>query len=476
MTPDPTGYGEGPNRVGCRRGMLLVAFLLLATRVNHAHPAHAKPVNYPFVVGFERFHSGLDDEDYLAEGGFLLLNELNCVACHAAPEPLRNQFPGVVATNLEGVASRLAPVELEIFIRNPRFAKRDTTMPSLFAGPDRDLDEVAALRTWLGTLTVDLPDYPVGDIEKGRALYHRIGCVACHAPENGYRPRAFRKNAEIEDGRSRERADEPRGFLRSRGAHPLPPPSERASSLRAHAGLRPPVADAADLAAYLKAGPDLVLPDNLTEALVGRAPAGGTPAADPALVSKGRELFFTKQCHACHRVPESRPPPLPPNRPRGLSQAFPPTPREAASRSGPWVGSCRSTGSTSCRNAPSPPPSNACGTHPARSPARAGLAPQAAQLLRLPRTRRRGRTGDLARGLLRVPQRRCRGNGARRPSPPGAGWSVPEPFKSHDLRHPLWSAGCAVLAPASPRSHAPFPSRSRPAARRTSRGAGSAQP
>lgn len=289
--------------MGAAAGLLLVAFLLLATRGTHAHPAHAKPVNYPFVVGFERFHSGLDDEDYLAEGGFLLLNELNCVACHAAPEPLRNQFPGVVATNLEGVASRLAPVELEIFIRNPRFAKRDTTMPSLFAGPDRDLDEVAALRTWLGTLTADLPDYPVGDIEKGRALYHRIGCVACHAPENGYRPPGIPENAEIEMAGLASVPMNLADFY-DLGAltHFLLRPNEHRPSGRMP-DFALSVADTADLAAYLKAGPDLVLPDNLTEALVGRAPAGGTPAADPALVSKGRELFFTKQCHACHRVP-----------------------------------------------------------------------------------------------------------------------------------------------------------------------------
>jgi mono/diheme cytochrome c family protein len=291
MAKDRTGLGAAAKP-------LLAAVLLLGTQGTHAHPAHAKPVNYPFVVGFERFHSGLDDEDYLAEGGFLLLNELNCVACHAAPEPLRDQFPGVVATNLDGVASRLAPVELEIFIRNPRFAKRDTTMPSLFAGPDRDLDEVAALRAWLGTLTSDLPAYPVGDIGKGRALYHRIGCVACHAPENGYRPPGIPENAEIEMAGLASVPMNLADFY-DLGAltHFLLHPNEHRPSGRMP-DFALSVADAADLAAYLKAGPDLVLPANLTEAL-----AADAPTADAALVAKGRELFFTKQCNACHRVP-----------------------------------------------------------------------------------------------------------------------------------------------------------------------------
>lgn len=283
-----------------RTGLAFFVGLLLAGIAPdaRAHPAHAKPVNYPFVVGFERFHSGMDDEAYLAEGGFILLNELNCVACHAPPAALAEQFPGVVATELDGVASRLAPLELEIFIRNPRFAKRDTTMPSLFAGPDRDLDEVAALRAWLGTLTKEIPAHPLGDIERGRALYHRIGCVACHAPETGYRPPGVPDNAEIEMAGL---ASVPMNLadlydLNALVEFLLHPNEHRPSGRMPDFGLS--VADASDLAAYLKAGPDLVLPENLTEALTADA-----PTADTALVAKGRELFLTKQCHACHTMP-----------------------------------------------------------------------------------------------------------------------------------------------------------------------------
>lgn len=288
MVLDRTGLGVAAG---------LVLFLIGPDDAT-AHPAHAKPVNYPFVVGFERFHSSLDDEDYLAEGGFLLLNELNCVACHAPPDGLRAQFPGVVATDLNGVASRLSPIELEIFVRNPRFAKRDTTMPSLFAGPDRDLEEVAALRAWLGTLKTEVPQYPVGDIERGRALYHRIGCVACHAPENGYRPPGIPQNAEIEMAGLPSVPMNLADFY-DLGAltHFLLHPNEHRPSGRMP-DFALTVPDAADLAAYLKAGPDLVLPDNLTEAL-----AADAPIADAALVARGRELFVTKQCHACHQLP-----------------------------------------------------------------------------------------------------------------------------------------------------------------------------
>lgn len=286
--------------VGDQRGLGVLAGLLILTlsQKSDAHPAHAKPVNYPFVIGFERFHSGLDDEDYLAEGGFILINELNCVGCHAAPEVLRDQLPGIVATDLDGVASRLSSVELEIFVRNPRFLKRDTIMPSHFAGPDRDLDEVAALRTWLGTLAREVPAHPRGDIEKGRALYHRIGCVACHAPEVGYRPPGIPESAEI------EHAGLPSVPMNLADLYDLDALTEFLLHPNEHrpSGRMPDFqlarSDASDLAAYLKAGPDLVLPENLTEALG----VEETPE-DAGLVAKGRELFRTKQCHACHAVP-----------------------------------------------------------------------------------------------------------------------------------------------------------------------------
>jgi mono/diheme cytochrome c family protein len=283
-------------------GLVFAAGMLLAwlgARQASSHPAHAKPVNYPFVVGFERFHGSLDDEDYLAEGGFLLLNELNCVACHAPPAALAAQFPGIAATSLAGVASRLAPVEIELFVRNPRFAKRDTTMPSLFAGPDRDLDEVAALRAWLATLVEEIPDHPVGEVEAGRVLYHRIGCVACHAPEAGYRPPGIPENAEIELAGLPSVPMNLADFY-DYGAlveFLLDPNRHRPSGRMPDFGLSP--GQARDLAAYLKAGPDLVLPENLTEAL-----AVPDAEADPVLIARGRGLFLAKSCHACHALPD----------------------------------------------------------------------------------------------------------------------------------------------------------------------------
>ena len=279
--------------------LLVLASLFGTANPAAAHPAHAKPVNYPFVVGFERFHSGMDDDDYLAEGGLILLNELNCVACHAPPKSLTGQLKGTVATDLTGVATRLDHLNLEILIRNPRFLKRDTTMPSLFAGPDRDLEEVKAIKHYLATLDYQVPDYKVGDIEAGRSLYHRIGCVACHAPELGYRPPGLPENVEIEMAGL---PSVPMNLadlydLRTLTHFLLHPNEHRPSGRMPDFKLNEK--EAIDLAAYLKAGPDLVLPENLTEALTQTIPF----EIDSVLVAKGRELFIGKNCSACHLLP-----------------------------------------------------------------------------------------------------------------------------------------------------------------------------
>lgn len=278
---------------------LLAFFAVFWNCELEAHPAHAKPVNYPYVVGFERFHSSLDDDEYLARGGLILLNELNCVACHAPPEPLAPYLNGVVATDLEGVASRLSPVNIEIMIRNPRFMKKDTVMPSLFAGPDRDLEEVEALKHFLSSLKTDIPSYEVGDIEAGRAFYHRVGCAACHAPEVGYRPPGVPENAEIElAGLPSVPMNLADLYHIDAVAHFLLHPNKHRPSGRMP-DFNLTEKEATDLAAYLKAGPDLVLPENLSAALG----ASEGFEIDPVLVEKGKALFSQKSCSACHETP-----------------------------------------------------------------------------------------------------------------------------------------------------------------------------
>src|SRR5205814_872090 len=61
----------------------------------------------PIVAGFERFYAEARDEAQLVAGGLLLLNELNCVACHAPPEAWRGQLLGRGRISLTEIGSRL---------------------------------------------------------------------------------------------------------------------------------------------------------------------------------------------------------------------------------------------------------------------------------------------------------------------------------------------------------------------------------
>ena len=171
-------------------------------------------------------------------------------------------------------------------------------MPGLFSGADRDLDEVTALTHFLASKTYTIPKYPTGDVDKGREIYHRIGCVACHAPEVGFRPDHLPESTVVElaglpsvpmnlaDLYSRETLTH---FL-------LNPHQHRPSGRMPEFGLT--LAEASDIASYLKAGPERELPQNLTEALE----ADVAFEIDPAKSALGKELFVSKQCTACHEI------------------------------------------------------------------------------------------------------------------------------------------------------------------------------
>ncbi len=282
------------------RGLIGVVLLIVVSIGSaRAHPAHAEPVDYPFVVGFERFYSSLDDDDYLAEGGLLLINELNCVACHAPPEALQEQLKGFVATDLAGTGSRLSHIDLEMMIRNPRFVKRDTIMPSMFAGPDRDLADVEALKHFLASLRDPESEKALtekGDVDSGRRLYHRIGCVACHAPEKDYRPEDLPDFVELEltglPSIPMNLADKYDETALARFL--LDPLKHRPSGRMPEFKLTEK--EAVDLAAYLKAGEGVELPEVLTQALE----AEGEFTVDEAKITAGREVFLSKNCVSCH--------------------------------------------------------------------------------------------------------------------------------------------------------------------------------
>jgi len=280
---------------------VIVAVMFVGMAEVSAHPAQAEAVDYPLVVGFERFYSVDDDEAYLEEGGMLLLNELNCVRCHRPPEKLRGRLQGRQGTNLRGVGSRMDALDIELMIRNPRFVKRGTLMPSLFAGPDRDLGEIKALKHYLASQQEAIKPLPKGDEEAGRVLYHEVGCVACHAPETTYRPPGLAEGEKLEllGLPSVPLSLVDRYSLDALGRFLLNPQHLRPSGRMP--GMKLSEQEATDLATYLKSGPQVKIPKELQAEIDG----GKKFRLDAQLAKRGHEVFLEKRCVACHTAPGS---------------------------------------------------------------------------------------------------------------------------------------------------------------------------
>jgi mono/diheme cytochrome c family protein len=119
--------------------------------------------------------------------GRVLVEELNCAACHPADPSLAARTRK--APRLAGVGSRVNPAYLEAFVRDPRGTKPGTTMPDLLGrlDPPARAEAVAALVHYLasmkkGDFALEAPDAVAA--EQGRRLFHARGCAACHAPRD----------------------------------------------------------------------------------------------------------------------------------------------------------------------------------------------------------------------------------------------------------------------------------------------------
>ncbi len=121
--------------------------------------------------------------------GRVLLGELGCTACHA---PSARQAPWLspkMAPRLAGVANRASGEWMQRYLTAPQEVMPGTTMPDVLrARPAAERAAAAeALTHYLASLAPlefsrVMPDRAA--VARGEGLYHRVGCVACHAPQN----------------------------------------------------------------------------------------------------------------------------------------------------------------------------------------------------------------------------------------------------------------------------------------------------
>lgn len=129
-----------------------------------------------------------------SDNGQVLLGELNCVSCHAADantlsiwQTATSGEPQVKkAPNLESVGARITPQYLRAYLTDPTSVKPGATMPDLLHGRnpaerDRLVDALVHFLVSLdGPMDQRASGSSLAQIEQGRALYHSVGCVACH--------------------------------------------------------------------------------------------------------------------------------------------------------------------------------------------------------------------------------------------------------------------------------------------------------
>lgn len=227
--------------------------------------------------------------------GRLLMNELQCAACHAgitAPK-----IDAYAAPDLREVGSRVSPEYLKSFILSPSTAHRGSKMPDLLAAePVEKREAIAeAISQFLiaqsqGVFTFEAvnPD----ESTAGQKLFHTVGCVTCHAPRD-------EKGAEIARDSAISLVHLPRKYSQaSLSQFLLYPTRVRPAGRMPDMKLNP--AESRAIASYLLGS-------------AAKKVAALTP--DGAKVAIGQREFQRLNCSACHQlsqVPDAKPMPKQP--------------------------------------------------------------------------------------------------------------------------------------------------------------------
>ena len=179
-----------PDRLGRRK--VVAVIVLIAACVGVAGPGAtaraAEPVP-PAVPGYERLRAlGAAGGD--AAAGALLLAELNCTSCHAPPDNASAARVGPKgAPDLTGIGARVTPQWLRAYLAGPHGVKPGATMPDIFyaSEPQARDGAVDVLLHFLvsqgGPMAPATVEGNALLVERGGVLFHTVGCVACHAPQ-----------------------------------------------------------------------------------------------------------------------------------------------------------------------------------------------------------------------------------------------------------------------------------------------------
>lgn len=319
--------GRGPRAPCCRRRHGWASLALGALALLKATPAIGAALAQPTAVIVGAPEASVDG----VAPGEVLLGELNCLACHAAAPPVRERLQPKQPPLLGEVGARLRPGYLRAYLAGPLAEKPGLTMPDLLHDlPEAERREtVEALANFLGSLSqpARAPSPTTNRLVmlQGRVLYHQIGCVACHPPQepaNEVFPNPAGGGGFDEETtrfllNKLSQNSAPLGSLARKYA-----PGQLAKSLVDPLKIRPPgrmpamnltESEAAAIAAYLERDQ---AEGALTSAAAPRPtvsarPSPWQPQEDPRVnrqqVARGKKLFAALGCAACHRLSATGP-------------------------------------------------------------------------------------------------------------------------------------------------------------------------
>ena len=139
----------------------------------------------PVVPGFDRFPRDTPAQQIAA--GEVLINELNCVACHTVDAQNAHRFQAHAGPTLFTTHNPASAGWLRHWLLDPQKLKPGTTMPDLLHGLDKDAknEAVEALRHYLMTISPATgPEAAmIGNGAEGKKLYQTFGCAQCHSPD-----------------------------------------------------------------------------------------------------------------------------------------------------------------------------------------------------------------------------------------------------------------------------------------------------
>ncbi|QGQ23585.1 cytochrome c [Gimesia benthica] len=303
-----------------RRTCLVTGLLCLIM----GHSLLAAPDPAPFVSGFDRF--GRHEELPKGTAGRLLISELSCAACHPTTQSALQPKGG---PRLDGVGNRLQRKWVTEFLSAPHVTKAGTTMPDVLHGlpANEKASTIQALTAFLmsqqkpfptikatGANPVPYEFWNKGNVARGRELYHKIGCVACHETDEDYEPgeTKFSPNDKLLAQLDPEDIKELGLAAAVRPVNSVPHPDLTAKytpqaltffllnpEQTRPAGRMPQLklaaVEAADIAAYL-----------LRNQQPGAATAA-TSSDSAELITAGKKQFVELRCVNCHQVDQLKP-------------------------------------------------------------------------------------------------------------------------------------------------------------------------